>query len=284
MNHKSPLNVAIALKRMEGQFSGLISKENWCRVSEQVEIELNLIGLSKNPIEIASYTSELITLLAQFPSIRDRINTEVEVQAILHDFIDNDLSKIVIDANLGETDLNLLSLNSLRVFTWSYTEEPMLFDEVNERQLILNPGGVDGGKSIKFSNMHIDFGEMCEIAAGAMLVGYEMIEKPNPLIIAAGILLTIRAITKAMTISISEQEASVFWGVINVRDKLTNVANQDEILEKTNQERRIIGLKALSMKEGIYSLNKLKILKVIRMIDNKKKIWKLVESFKITNS
>lgn len=130
--------------------------------------------------------------------------------------------------------------------------------------------------------MDLDIGKLSEIAGSAMLAGFAAIEKPHPLVIAAGVLLTVRAVLKEMTVTISDQEASVFWGFIKVCKGKTKEATREKILKETNNQRKKYGLKPLSQDELLYSLKKLEELKTIESIARGDKSWRIVEHFKIS--
>jgi hypothetical protein len=159
----------------------------------------------------------------------------------------------------------------------SYNATALVFvpGEVN-RGITLTPG--ESGKSVKFSNFRIDIGEMAEIAGGAFLAGHEAIKEPHPLILAAGLLLTVRALLKAMTVEINEQDTSVFWGFVQASDK-EKIATTAAIFSKTKSERERFGLKPLTENQFKGSLEKLKQLKAIENVGDDK--WRIIEDFYI---
>ncbi|MBK8024767.1 MAG: hypothetical protein IPK19_25945 [Chloroflexi bacterium] len=144
--------------------------------------------------------------------------------------------------------------------TWEVDPEtiPEPDDDVRTRGIALGEGGVGGAKSVKFRNMQLDLGDFAKISAGFITTGFDIIDKPHPLLIAAGVLLTVYALHDTMKIELSEQEASVFWGMIQATGTMKGAGLKLlTILETTNAERAKYHLDALTENQIQYSLDKL---------------------------
>ena len=119
---------------------------------------------------------------------------------------------------------------------------------------------------------------MAELIAGASSV---LITVVDPVI--AGVLLTIGSLTKvprAITSQLSEQETSVFWGLVLARDR-DNSAEESLIAEYTNDERKKTGRLPLT-NEGVRdALHRLEKLKSVELVEEKENTWRIVEKYEI---
>jgi len=273
------------LNRIEDELPELIGSEGWTVVGDRIQAKMKQLRVCTDPTEQALLSVELIGLLNPYDQANKRYNVEFEIQEDLQQQMHHNVTALLADLKTSDKQLtsSAYALTYILQGTINPTDLPTP-QEIAKRRELRNRGikiprsGVGGGKSIKFQNMHLDFGEMAEIAAGAMLAGFQVIEKPHPLMIAAGVLLTIKAVTKAMTVQLTEQEASLFWGFIQVRDE-DNTASKDAIFEKTNSERKINEQKPLTKAELERSLRALSDLKSIEPIEDSR--WRLIESYSI---
>lgn len=276
----SPLNILTAINRIEKDLETLIGPEDWKRVGSKITAIIHRLRESDNQAEQEDLSDELIDIVRDFKSAQDRFRIELEIQAAFKEELAQDLRRITkesSDNKILETSIEAAHY----AVDWSFNPGELPSPEAfRTRRISINPGGKKGGKSIKFSNLRLEFGEMSEIAGGAMLAGYAAIDKPHPLIIAASLLLTIRAVMKAMTVQVSEQDTSVFWGFIQARDRY-NQALEGAILDITNQEREKYGLEPLSQLQLRNSLVNLESLKSVERIASKAGLWRIVENYTI---
>ncbi len=137
-------------------------------------------------------------------------------------------------------------------------------------------------KTVKFGNLDFDFGDTVEIAANIIaLVNATFVEK-NSLLVAVGILLAASSLYKKATIDISEQDASVLWGLSESGSK-SKTAKEDEILTYVNTRRERISLAPLSKEQVKNSLQKLYILGCVKPTERPKEGWKIIEKVKIAH-
>lgn len=152
--------------------------------------------------------------------------------------------------------------------------------EAGVRLIKIKEGGIDVGKTIKIRNFHLDLAMIGELAASTTMTVDKIIHQPDPQIVVAGVLLIIRSLTRAITVQLSEQETSVFWGFVLARDA-NNVAEEGLITESTNKERVKIGLLPLTNEQVKNILCRLKALKSVEFVKGKQDIWRIVEKYKI---
>ena len=153
-----------------------------------------------------------------------------------------------------------------------------IVDAEQPRLVMLGVGGIDGGKVVRLRNLTVDFGRLGELAAGALLTGADMVGTPHPLIVIAGLFLIIRSLREGITAKLDTDEASVFWGVIQVcgRDQR---AGTDEIVAWTNQERARYQLGALASGKVTAALRELERVGALKKEGD---VWELVDQYRIT--
>jgi hypothetical protein len=281
INANSPQNVVTAVQRVYSELPELIGLDRWVGLDAAIRSRIERLRRSMNPNEQLLLSIELMEQFAPYPRALERLNSELAIQVAVQSSVIVELDRLAAILGIDSEKTEAFLAASHMTLNWTVDPENMPgIEDIKQRKITLAPGGMDGGKSMKFSNMHLDLGEMGEIAAGSMLAGYQMIDKPHPLIIAAGILLTIRALRKAMTVEISEQHASVFWGMTKIR-RLDNTCLESEILQHTNSEREKYGLKSLTEQDLRYSLSKLEQLHSIESVQDEPKTWRITETYVI---
>lgn len=278
----SPYNILAALNRIEEELPTLVGEEGWSKIGEDLITTLDKLRLSTDSAEQEELADKLIDLVSGYGQARACLNAEIDVQVAVKDELAGDLKAIAERlAGISKDDAQTFVEAAYYPLGWSFDPE-VLSKPDPERRITIKPGGLKGGRSIKFSNVHLDLGEMSEMGAGALLLGYDAITKSHPLVIVAGVLLTIRALSKAMTVELSEQEASVFWGFVQSRDRENSASNR-AIFEQTNVERRRYGLDALTEAQFKNAMIILEQLKCIEKVEGKPDSWRIIEQYKIRN-
>jgi hypothetical protein len=267
MTKYSPLNVLVAFQRMLPDLPGLVGPE-WPQIEREVREKLARLRASADSRERMALSTDLVKLALGHEAAHQRLNAELEIQAQLGDYLEE-------QGIAGEA-----ARASAVALSWSIDPADVpSAEDLATRKVTIRPGGIDGGKSVKLRNLRLDLGEFSELAAGAMVTGMDIIDKPHALIIAAGVLLTVRALTKAMTVEIGEQEASVFWGFVQVREA-DNCASEAAILETTNAERAKYGMEPLTNVQFRNALRRLEQLKSIAPAGDPGR-WRIIERYKI---
>jgi hypothetical protein len=267
----TPPFVLVAVRRIYDRLPALVG-ENWPQIVGQVDSHLQ--ALETHPDNYLAST-QLFGLLAQYEPARQRLSEELIVQEIFGDHIKSGLA----DKHLSGDDSLLVAI--LSVLSWQVDSATVPsaaeMDSMRVmRGIILKAGGVDGAKSVKFQNFDIDLAKLAGVSAGFMLAGQE----PKPFVIAAGILIAISTLLSEMTLQIEQQEATVFWGMIQAIGTMTGAGlHEPTITAVTNTERAKRGLDALTEQQVRASLVKLEQLKSIQKSGN---TYRIVESFKVT--
>lgn len=133
-------------------------------------------------------------------------------------------------------------------------------------------------KSIKFGNLRFDFGAAGELAAGLLATITKIVGKDDFLIITASVLLLLRGLQKMSTITISEVEATVFWGFALGCDEKKK-AELQVIRRHANQERAKVGLEKLSTNQVMNALHNLAHIKSVAQISEPNDTWQIIEQY-----
>jgi hypothetical protein len=147
------------------------------------------------------------------------------------------------------------------------------------RGIALKPGGADGGHSVKFRNLNLDLPQMMTISAGLSLTTHEIIDKKTPFILAAGVLAIVGPLLTEMKVEIAQQEATVFWGMIQTTGTMAGAGlHEPTIREATNAERAKYRLEPLTEAQVRASLAKLVALKSVAQAGD---AYRIVETFTV---
>ncbi|MEO8391859.1 MAG: hypothetical protein ABI700_02600 [Chloroflexota bacterium] len=261
-----PSYVLAAFTNLQPELPDLLGSDVWSRIRDEFQVRFETLISGHDDIQQLQAAIQLIELIKPYGNARERLQQELDATAALHTFI----SAKIIDptaAALLEAILPAIQLNDAEANTETL------------RHITLHEGGLGGSKSLKASNLRVDFSQAAEIVAGAIIAGADIIDKPRALIIIGSVLLTISALTKAVTVTVSEQDTSVFWGLIQARGK-DNVVSEQKAFTITNRERAKFGLGKLTRRAFTKSLQALRQLKTIEPLPDQH--WLLVENYKIT--
>ena len=282
-DYRSPQHILNAFNRIEKELPTLVGKENWPDIDNQYQSQMQMLRQSSDVKQQRLLTRQLTQLITPYSAARERLNMEIELQALIADLLNPTLQTLSgqIGVNEEVVDSALAALEYTTQWSLDSVELPDI-TQVKERRLEIHEGGLDGGKTIKLKNIEFDFEKMPQLVGGSLLTIYGIFDKPHPLIIAAGVLATITAVVKAMTVTLSEQETSVFWGMIEACGN--DCAPESEILNATNKARIDYGMELLDERQ---LLNSLKKLERLECIEQKQKDpithWCIIEKYKIKN-
>lgn len=263
--------------QIKGELSSLIDAEEWPIFDNTFTKHMNDLENSNDVTTRQKASILLVALLANFPKARTLFLSELENQRSRKFLksIEADISKVCdeigVDASQATMAVTMVQ-ESIKVTQFQ--------DEKSQRLLIIPKGGIAPGKSIKFGNIRLDLVELTELISGLLLASVD--KGLNPLLVIAGILLTIRSIYKIMSVDISAQEASVFWGAVHVRDN-NNVVNQEVLTTATNIERQKFGLDALSKEQVINSLHKLQLIGSVERVEGMTNEWQVKENYQFVD-
>lgn len=268
-------NEWLALVRVQPELPDLVGPEAWPEMAPEVRSILSYLAPSDDETARMVAAVDLAQELSPHPAARRRYNEELHLQAALQTMIGSDLALAADRLGLDERARFRATASAL-VLVRGELAAPIV-DEEQPRLVKLGVGGVDGGKVMRLRNLTVNFGKLGELIAGALLTGADMVGTPHPLIVVAGLFLIIRSLRDGITAMLDTDEASVFWGFIQVcgRDQS---AGADEIVASTNRERARYELGALAKGEVDAALRELERLGVL---ERQGDAWVLVSEYRI---
>jgi len=273
----NPDNILGAFAVLESELP-LLTGKDWQTVEKKLRVLKLQIRESKNPEERDRLASKIVDIILPYELARDRFNEEIRLQhirSVLKDTLKNDLPEFARTMGADKKTVKASTDVALKLLATESTSSG-----AGVRLVKIKPGGVDGGKTIKTRNLHLDLAVLIDLGAGATMTVSKIVGQPHPIIILAGILLTIRALSKAITCSISEREASVFWGLIQAQ-RAGACIDKPAITTHTNNERTKYGLYQLGENQVTDALKKLRALKCVELSEQKPDTWLIVEDYEI---
>lgn len=269
-------NQWLALVRLQPELPDLVGPAAWSELAPEVSSILTFLAPSHDETARMVAAVDLHHELSPHPAARQRFAEELHLQAALQNMVEGELAPAAAALALDDRARFRATAAALRLVHGELAAP--VADQEQPRLVKLGVGGVDGGKVVRLRNLTVDFGRLGELLAGALLTGADMVGTPHPLIVVAGLFLIIRSLRDGITAPLDTDEASVFWGFIQVcgRDKL---ASTDEIVAWTNKERARYQLGALAPGEVAAALRELERVGALKRQGN---LWELVGQYRIT--
>jgi hypothetical protein len=155
--------------------------------------------------------------------------------------------------------------------------------QVRTRSVTIPQGGLGGAKSVKLRNLMVHTGKVAEFFAHSAIFAVHGSAHPSPLLTALGVVLLANCVREGMTVHIPEQDATVFWGLIEAQKNPGNnkSAPESDILALTNQERGKVHLGILPPEAITRSLHHLAAIKCVKKVAGNPVRWCIVEKVKI---
>ncbi len=269
------INLRIALQRLGDALPVLIGPKGWTRSSEEVTELVDTLMDSDRPGTELRAASRLVNILAHFPAARERVRREMAVVDVLRGQMETGLREFPTCSDFDEDVLQLSMCLALEAIDADVDWPDSISDD--QRVVLVSP---ETGKSIKLKNVRFNLEKLAELAGGTIMAGAAVVGMPNPIVIAAGVLLVACGIGKTVTIRLSEQDAGVFWGLI-LAGHGDGCATAEDILSKTNRMRRLYGLGEFDQVQVQRSLNKLATIGSIRAVEGQERRWHIVEEYMV---
>lgn len=269
-------NQWLALVRLQPELPDLVGPAAWPELAPEVPSILTYLAPSHDETARMVAAVDLHHELSPHAAARRRFNEELHLQAALQNMVEDDLAPAA--AALGLDDRARFRATAAALVLMHGELAAPITDAEQPRLVKLGVGGVDGGKVVRLRNLTVDFGSLGELTAGALLTGADMVGTPHPLIVVAGLFVIIRSLRDGVTAPLDTDEASVFWGFIQVcgRDQR---AGMDEIVAWTNKERARYQLGELAPGEVAAALRELERVGALKKQGD---LWELVDHYRIT--
>lgn len=268
----NPDNLALTLEQLEPELPQLIGIEQWALLYPQYTQYRDQLRAHNNHVLRLQIAAKLIDLLAPYEPVQTWLRVAVD-------------GLNIYQTALIELAAMARQLNAETRIVAELEEAAAFRTHTTQTRLIILQGVGQKAQSIKWQNFEFDFGdapEMTETVAGILAAFSDIINPDsNHVLMAAGALLIIRGILKAMTEEISAQDASVFWGVIQgQRHHRPYHVDTPKVIEHTNVERAKVHLPPLSEQEVRHALHNLLALGCVAQTDEEKETWWVVEKYK----
>ena len=262
-------NILMALDQIENDLPSLVGEKGWLKISKPFKEKLKQLRNSGEKKEQALLSTELIAMLWPYSGAIECLHAARHSTDLYWNLMTNFASLAV---TLG------LDTRIAQQLTEAASQSQAL-----KRMVMVKPGGIGKTKTIKIKNLEFDFGEIGGLAGGIILTAMDIIGEKNYLFMAAGIVIIAASLYKAISVEISEQEATVFWGFIQACD-VKKEADEVKILKHTNAERKKFSLESLTKDKVKYSLLKLSSLNSVKAVEGKPDKWRIIEKYRIKKS
>ena len=270
---RTPENILIALARLEDELPALVG-EVWGAVDEPFGETLGALRASTTAEEARRLAVALVRMLKPHAKAMRRLNAEIAAVAALREAVESDLADVAARMGFSAAGVSASATILLQMLP-SVAEA-----EEGSRHIWIKPGGLEGATSLKLKNIDPSPADLVTLGAGLVTAGSDMLDKPHPLVIAAGLLASMASMAEMATGQIEEREASVFWGLIKARDG-TGAAGEAAIVRHTNITRQRLGLEALDAREVRNALQRLGEMKSVARTVGPADRWRIVERFTI---
>lgn len=277
----TPHRILLVLSSMQEELPELVGNQAWQEIAGQFTALLSELQVAKGEARRQELSASLIELIVPYRPARQRFWEGIRQEAKDEEldrfsaYVQTGLTRL--DGQLGGYGRDVPGIYQAAA---QYIVMDIPHADAVQRLVTLSKGGVGKAESIKAGNFKLDIRHLSEMAPGVVLtVGEKIIDAGNPILIAAGVLLILQSVLKAMTVEISPTEASVFWGFMCACEK-DMTSTEEKIRKRTNQERKKVGLKPLTGDEVRHALHVLKTMKTVRSLDQKGQ-WQIMEKYRV---
>ena len=263
-NEIEPTQVLQAVRSLYSELPSMVGEKDWDdTIKPTVDQYLSELEQSQiNSSGAIQASLKLMQCLSRIPDVREKIRTHLMIQQVektTGESIDPEIKSSMVFFRLDNAD------------------------EESVRRITIKKEGIDGATSYKLSNLYLDRQRLLDALADTASGAVGVLTNPNPFGIIAGVLGVFRALYKAITVDISQQDASVFWGLIQGQADQAAIS-ENSLLDITNDQRQKLGISQLSSDELRSSLSVLEKVKSIKKAPGKSGYFTIVESFRITNN
>ena len=255
-DYRSPQNVLNVFNRIEKELPTLVGSENWAKINDQYFDYTKKLRHSPQIDTEGITTIKLIRLFRPFAQARQKINTEIELQALISDTISEKLQPISIDLNIqeGESDPSLLALQYAT--HWSYNAQNIPSPQQIQEDRTRFSGTLKNAQPIKLNSVSFDMESLAQLSSGKTDISAGQIENPDPRLIAAGLITTITTWVSSQAVKFSEQDMTVLGGMIQLSSQSS--VDERQLLETANTVCQNYGMPRLNEAQIRQSLMLLK--------------------------
>ncbi|MEM7531566.1 MAG: hypothetical protein AAF639_05295 [Chloroflexota bacterium] len=265
-------NILVAFFYLLPQLPDLVGEPESLRLNERILAKLEALEQCQDTNQKRRLSLELIKIVAPYEAARERLQTELHLVGMPNK-IRSRLAQSAYQLNVPATQTEL----SLQIALQTMSVTDIDPDEDTFRTIEIDKGGADGGTLVRYKNITLDYKRLLMFGAGAAI----NLAQPHPILLMLGILLAALELQNLAEVSINEQEASVFWGLLHTCGRPNHPAKEHDIVARIHQERATYGMDALTDKEIQTSLALLNRLGVITRVEGRYPMWQFVEECRI---
>ena len=127
----------------------------------------------------------------------------------------------------------------------------------------------------------VDFAAVVKVGTASVASVQTAVAAPQPMVIAAGVLMLAQALVDSTTVKITEDEASLFWAIVQTAgDRDDKTVSEDELRAASERHRGDFGLEPLTPAQFTKSLRRLESLSSIRPQGEGR--WRLTEKYRVS--
>jgi hypothetical protein len=154
---------------------------------------------------------------------------------------------------------------------------------VRTRGVKIPTGGIGGAKTVKLRNLLVRSDKVADFVGESALFTLHSSTDPNPFLIGFALVLLARCAFEAVTVHISEHDATVFWGLIQAQKQPDNAdsAPEPDVVKLTNAERTKANRGPLAPTDVARALGSLAEIKCVEKVVGDPPRWRIIEKFKI---
>lgn len=261
---KSPILVLIAISKIYPALRQRLTAAEWQEIRAELDSAIASLNDSSRSAEHPAAVLTVVRLLSKSEVGREMLAGRLAAQ------------DAVLSLSGGGDDTNAFYL----VLAAADLDASVATGSSQERGITLKPGGLDGARSIKLRNFHLDFVELLKIGSSSLALATVLIT-PNPLVIASSVLTIVQSLVTSATKTIGEDEASLFWSFIQTAGQHEDkIATEAEVRAASEKDRREFGLAPFKKAEFARALKALESLSSIAPAGQAR--WRLAESYHVT--
>jgi hypothetical protein len=266
-----------ALDQNREALPGLMGRAAWDDLPAAFRDGVEELRRSPDPEEQAALIFELQSELQAHPEAWRAVRDAAEVLGALREAIAAELGPHAEEFGVDPNQLDEYARSLIGTVASAEAEPSDEPADDTSRRIRVAQGGAGGATSFKLRNLVLNRAKLAELGVHSYLTGTHL---PHPILFGLGLLLLIRHACEAATVHLSEQDASVFWGLIKARGADESATGAD-IVEQTNRERAKVDRGPLTETDVRRSLDALCKIRSVAEVEGQPDHWRIRESYKI---
>jgi hypothetical protein len=265
LSANSPVLVLTAVQKIYAPLNKAITAAEWKEVKPDLDGAISILSDSGQTSAHSVAALSVVRSLSRFEPSREMFAARLAAQDAVLSLVPNEMDTIMLARILAAADI----------------DAPVQPVSSPERGVSLKPGGIGGGKSIKLKNFHLDFVELLKIGSSSAASLHSILGDPSTLVIVASALTILQSLVTSVTKTISEDDASLFWSIIQTAGKrVDKTVSESELRDASEKDRREFGLDPFKPQQFTKALRNLESLSSLAKAGEGQ--WRLIESYRVS--